>query len=663
MQDLRQSTREACQRLLEPLCDETRRIFRALSLEAYDRLVISLSSGKARHFLFKIYGRLNDGRTCWPSYEASVLWVNRLPELVKDRTGSSSNPEGWPEFVVASTDFTALVVNALWPPEQIEFGSAEAKALYGFLLARFLRQTMRSEGMERSRLKGPPVFEHEDSATFPLTGYQRIALVGCMFSDGFGLFMEQGTGKTPVVIARICNEALTSGDLYRAIIVCPKNVRANWQKEFEKFATVPGKVAVLRGTQVDRVKLLIEAMAKEDGCGWSAVVCSYEMVGRSWNALRLIPWDLAVADESHFIKSPGAARSKRMLKLRDISKARMCLTGTPVTNSGAIDLFTQLEFLGEGLSGFRSLERFRRYYARWIQVGPFRKFESHQNMPLIQERLVRVSFSIDKKTAMPDLPGKLYGVLEVRMTPEQQGRYVELRDRLVLEIKDSMDREANGVLAVNNALVKLLRLGQITSGFLVLERAGETVDAPERSVYKFDPNPKVEALMDLIKDSAPNEKFVVWACWVQDIKTIGARADVEGISCETFYGATNEEKRARAVDRFNTDPSCKVFLGNPAAAGFGLNLLGYDYSDPSAKQKAQVHVVYFSQNWSMVYRIQSEDRCHRWGTRMPVKYTDLSVPNTVDEEIREHVRVKRASALEVQDVKGILDRLVSRCPE
>jgi len=110
-----------------------------------------------------------------------------------------------------------------------------------------------------------------------------------------------------------------------------------------------------------------------------------------------------------------------------------------------------------------------------------------------------------------------------------------------------------------------------------------------------------------------------------------------------------------------------VFIGNPAAGGTGLNLIGYPPEGheiyerlgktPDDWETNCNHVIYYSQDWSMVKRSQSEKRAHRRGTRAPVRVTDLVVPNTVDTEIREAVLDKTRNALEIGDLRRILERL------
>jgi SNF2 family DNA or RNA helicase len=331
----------------------------------------------------------------------------------------------------------------------------------------------------------------------------------------------------------------------------------------------------------------------------------------------------------------------------------MALTGTPITNV-LFDLYTQLEWLGEGFSGFSSFEAFKKYYGKFTKRGRFNVLTEYKNVPLIQERLARLAFQIRKDEALPNLPEKLLDIVEVEMTSEQMKIYCEVRDNLMAEAKAAMDAaEAEGKprqLIINNILTK----------FPVFDNEGNEIEP--KTCDRLDPNPKIEALVELFQDKKPEQKTIIWACWKQDIRSITARLKLEGIDVVTYFGETSDEDRDEAVRRFNTDPKCTVFVGNPQAGGTGLNLLGYSPDDPSCTSNCD-HVIYYSQTWSPTTRSQSEDRAHRRGTRVNVRYTDLCIPNTIDEEIRTRVCAKRVAAMSLQDVRVIMQRLTELTPE
>ncbi|KKN77771.1 hypothetical protein LCGC14_0357450 [marine sediment metagenome] len=648
-----------------PITSASKRALRPLGLRDADMLDISLTDDD-RYFILKMWQpntwRGNGART-YASPQATRDFPLRFPERRR--------LEGIDQWQVAATDYSAILISQLWPSKQ-RVAEYDAQAMLTYILLTCKQQEENAKLIARWRDKQEVVDnKYILHPEFPLTKYQRVGLQCAMRSEGYALFMEQGTGKTPIVVARICNESIQHVQMYRAIIVAPKNVRINWQNEFDKFGTHKGRVTVLRGDKLERIKLVLDALDSSNRDRFSVIVCSYEAVSGTWDVLKAINWNLAVLDESHYIKSPRTRRAKYALYLRDKAKARMVLTGTPITNS-MLDVYMQLEFLGKGLSGFSTFEAFRKFYGVYrVSESGHKALVDFQNLPFIKERLARISFIIHKKEALPDLPAMVYDVHEVEMTPVQQGYYDDLRKHLAIEIEQDLQGTKNRQLVANNILTKLLRLAQITSGFIKwdgeLSEDGEKVLPGE--IDRIDPNPKLEGIVELLapydklknpEGKLPTDKTLIWACWVQDIKSIAARLKLEGIDCVTFYGKTSDNARKEAERRFNEDPKCPVLVANPAAGGTGLNLLGYDHwNNPPIQITNCNHEIYYSQNWSSTARSQSESRPHRRGTRVQIRVTDLCVPETIDEEIRMRVMQKRIAAYEIADVKQILARILS----
>jgi len=655
---------------------------------AKDRLHLQVTKSLEKtlsHFVASFY-RPNEHEPTGRSYpsRSTLEWAQQFPEFKYNLNTYDSF-----QIEVPTTDMVIERINACYSADQLQFGDVETEVVYRSVLIRGKQADRNAEVYAQYKEEGRiPSHTLTLSREYPLAPYQQVGLYNLHNSPGYGLFMEQGTGKTPVGIAEVCNAAedhwTKTGRMYRALIVCPKNVRKNWQSEFEKFATTAGKVTVLRGGEMDRLKQLLRAMVEEEvECKYTVIVCSYESMSRSWNAisklsamLRGEKFDLALLDESHYIKNGSTKRFKFATKLRDISTKRVILTGTPITNT-ALDLFTQFEFMGQGYSGFYSYKAFKKFFAAWKmdQATGREAMVGLQNMPFMKERLARYSFFVKQVDVQPELPDMVFDQVEVEMSAPQQAAYEQLRDQLAIEAEADLTRaegSSNRTMIINNVLVKMLKLAQITSGFLswspVLdEMTGDVIE--EARIDRFDPDHKLESLVHMLKRKTPEEKTVVWSCWVQNIKTIRARLAVEGIDAVTYYGGTSDHDREIAEYRFNCDKKCTVLIGNPAAGGTGLNLLGYPpegheiYTElrltPDDWETNADHEIYYSQNWSPTARSQSQKRLHRRGTRKPVRVTDLVVPGSIDEEIRAVVLQKQITAWSISDLRKVLSSIMT----
>lgn len=658
---------------MRSLCEETERLLKPIKLGEFDKIEIGIFADLESFTVDAFQSYSPESPRKLATLEAIPnRWQWRIP-------GSRIDTKG--KLICPATDFSVIVICALFPDDRITFRDQAAKTVFEYLCATFKsyfnRAQQQADFKTNSRLTAlaeslpnPPWLTDENGVVTPmmLNKYQRCAASCATGAEGYALFMEQGTGKTAVVIARMDEEARrrklqADKPIFKTLIVAPLNVRANWEAELKKFSTLRGKVFCEYGDWVGRQKLMLDAatVSKRD-YDWSALVISYGVMQRDAKLLACIPWDLAVLDEGHYICNGKAQRTRAALIVRDAAKSRMLLTGTPMPNRIG-ELYSQLEFLGKGFSGFRSRTEFDKFYEVTQSFHTNGRdnliVTGLQNTPILQERLARMSFIIKKKDALPDLPEKMYDVVGVQMTAEQRAVYKRAVESVMVEAEaelgGSRDDGRNYNMVLQNVLKKMLRLSQITSGFFVTDNVYDDVTDEilmAGEMHRFDPNPKIEELVELVKNKPKTSKTIIWCCWKQDIKSISARLRLEGLDYVSMHGETPQDERERIKKRFNEDVLCRGLVGGSASGGVGVNLLGHSDDDTNCD-----HVIYFSQNFSSPIRSQSEDRPHRLGTRVPVRYTDLVVPGTIDQEIREAVVLKRRKSYAVQDVRDILHKL------
>lgn len=597
----------------------------------------------------------------------AIDWLASIPETAKTKDISQL------KSLVAVTDYTAILIHSVWPRNRIIFGDKVAEAKLNFLLAQFFAQTDRARMQAEFKLQGklPPLPpEYRKHPRNPLSPYQEAALAFALGNDGAGLFMEQGTGKTPIGTNAICvigdRLRATEGRACRALILCPAQVRGNWKREIAKFATTKGLVQVVKGGKQKRATDIIRqiaALSPESGYNFGASIVSYDTAANDAKFLSSIDWDIVVADESHRFKWHLSKRWQTLKNVLEKAHRSLIMTGTPFGNT-LMDLYTQLEAVYPGGSGFSSFKAFRQFYGRYEQRGQtatggaIEVLVGYSNIPLLQERLTRLAFSITKKEAGLQLPDKQTGVIEVELSPKQVKAYKALADQMLAELDD----DDASTVTVTHHLTKLLRLAQVTSNHTMPDEAERpvTIDPKE--------NPKVKALMDYLEDALEwrydddgkkipgRNKIVVSAHFKYDFQVISEALTKAGIKHVTYFGDTKMNDRDAIVDAYNNDPEIRVLIANPASAGEGLNLLGYDKENPDATDTYSSEMIFYSVDWSFIKRSQMEDRVHRRGMRSPVKVTDLMVPGSIDETIREAVQSKKSNALTLQDVRAILEK-------
>ena len=149
-------------------------------------------------------------------------------------------------------------------------------------------------------------------------------------------------------------------------------------------------------------------------------------------------------------------------------------------------------------------------------------------------------------------------------------------------------------------------------------------------------NNRIEELMQVLSETTG--KAIIWANYIHDILNIESAIKKEygPTSYCTYYGATKAEDRQKCIHDFqNKSSDCRFFIGNTQTGGYGITLT------------AASTVIYYSNNYDLEKRIQSEDRAHRIGQVNPVLYIDMVSKGTVDEKIIKALKNKVNIAKEI----------------
>lgn len=450
--------------------------------------------------------------------------------------------------------------------------------------------------------------------------HQRRALQAMRGREFFALLMEMGTGKTKVAIDDI-GILLSEDEIDLAIVFAPKGVYKNWVRR-EIPAHMPSDLLsgiVLgvweSGGGSSENKKTLEKLLHTRGI----LVINIEAVSSGDKAMRYI--DLLMKnrrvavyiDESTKIKNHSSNRSKNVMKIGRGAKYRRIMTGSPVTRS-PLDLFSQFEFLSPGSLGSRSFYAFRARYAV-MQQKTFggRSVDivvGYRNLDELTDRVSHHSFRVLKEECL-DLPAKVYETVDVDLTDEQRRVYNEVRDEAFSVLE-------NGEIVSATAIItQILRLQQVV--------CGHVTDAD--GVVRTLRSGRVEAMMDVLEEISG--KVVIWARFRHDIRCIAEalRETYGDDSVAEFHGG-NTATREDEADRFISDPSCRFMVSNQQSGGYGNTWI------------AANTVIYYSNDYDLEKRLQSEDRTHRAGQTKSVTYIDLVARGTVDEKILHALRKK-----------------------
>lgn len=442
-------------------------------------------------------------------------------------------------------------------------------------------------------------------------------------NKGFGLLFEMGCGKTLTAIA-IAGAGYQMGKIDRLLIVAPTSVVAVWPKELREYAKFKYTCKTLLGEKQQRIKQIDDLM-KFPFKALKIAVINYESTWRPeiLEKLKEFDADMVIADESQRIKTYDAAQSKAMHELGDQARYKLILSGTPV-QTAAIDIWSQYRFLDKSVFG----ENFFKFRGRYAIMGGYgnKKIVGYRDLEGLIKKEHSIAFRVTKDEAL-DLPEQTFETRRIQFSPKEKSLYERLK-------KDSYaELDNGGHITATTVLTKLLRLQQLTGGFLVQDEAQKP---------QLVSRAKLDALTDIIVDYVigSGKKLVVFARFIAEVKAIidlAAKVLPKDLKQVAIYGDVKKEDRGDIVKQFQEDPSTVLFVGQIDTAGTGITLTAADTC------------VYYSKNFNYATYSQSLSRIHRIGQRNCCTYIDLEIEGTIDELISSALSRKEDMAKTVVD--------------
>lgn len=448
---------------------------------------------------------------------------------------------------------------------------------------------------------------------------------------------DMGLGKT-IQIAGLIN---ARPEAKAILIVCPQGLRINWQRELTKWLVRPTRIFVVLGA---------DDFPPADA---EIVIVNYEkLVGKPGKimlpALMARSWDLMIADEAQALKNPEAQRTVAVLGREDdpaapglVSKTKKAvyLTGTPIENR-------PIEF--HGLLKACAPQEFPFWHYAKRYCGAFKErhgwnFSGASNLEELQVRLrATVMVRRLKSEVLKELPSKQRQVIVLARNgaagaiDDENSAYAPFEEEIA-EIQAEMEvAEAAGDDAAYNAAVA--RLSMATKVAFTKMAAVRHEVAMQKVPYV------VEHLQTMLESGV--KKVVVFAHHHDVMDAIVAEF---GSAAVQFSGRNNATEKQEAVDRFQTDASVRVFVGQITAAGVGITLT------------AASNVVFAELDWVPGKVTQAEDRCNRMGQTESVLVQHLVFDGSIDARMAQVLVEKqdiqdRALDNPDRDFKGMVEK-------
>lgn len=454
---------------------------------------------------------------------------------------------------------------------------------------------------------------------------------------------DPGTGKTITALLGLTElwidhvlKGATSPE--PILVVCPASVVDPWVEAVRVWAP-HWSVTPYRGPR--RQRLL---------GGFDVYVTSYDVAridaptGRRGPLNRLAP-NAVVIDECHYIKNPGAERTKALVRIARDAPYVIGASGTPITHHTG-DLCPMLEAMDHGAwpSGERFKSRFlftngeSGYAQKVLGLNPDAEPEFRA---CLEGQLRRVA-----KADVLDLPPKVYSVRTVDMPAEWRKAYTEFETEMFAELPgaDGGVGEELSVMDVFTVLTHLKALACAPADVRVEieEVMDENPDSPtfgrlvERRHVHLDlkaPSWKVAELLRVLEER-PHQQVLVFAPSKQLVLLAGAAAENAGRRAGYVVGGQTPKQRTAVIEAFQTG-ELDLVLATTGAGGVGITLT------------AAETVVFLQRPLSLVEATQAEDRAHRIGQTRSVEIIDIITRDTVDDRIRSILRTHAGQLAEL----------------
>ncbi|XP_054479771.1 DNA annealing helicase and endonuclease ZRANB3 isoform X2 [Anoplopoma fimbria] len=404
----------------------------------------------------------------------------------------------------------------------------------------------------------------------------------CMIAD------EMGLGKTVQAIA----VAYAFRQEWPLLVVVPSSLKYPWIEELERW------IPELQPGDIN----LVENKSHTMGIGSSKVtVLGYGLLTTDARplveALTRQRFAVVVVDESHYLKSRNAARTKILVPLIQSSKRAILLTGTPALGRPE-ELFMQIEALYPKRLGTWTDYAKKYCNAHYRFFGSRRQWDCRgaSNLEELHQRLSEIMIRRLKAEVLPQLPPKV-------------------RQRIPFDLPKEAAKEASASFAEWERLMKGLGSGGVATDNPFTQVMGLVTQ-----MYKQTAIAKAGAVKDYIKMMLEVEqlKFLVFAHHLTMLQACTEAAIEAKAGYIRIDGSVPSSERIQLVHKFQSDPETRVAILSIQAAGQGLTLT------------AASHVVFAELYWNPGHIKQAEDRAHRIGQTASVNVHYLIAKGTFD---------------------------------
>ncbi len=414
---------------------------------------------------------------------------------------------------------------------------------------------------------------------------------------------EMGLGKSAQAIS-----AADQINANRILVLCPAVARNNWLREFKKFSTVQRDFSLV--------------FSKSHKSNFSdSIGISYDLASH-FGAGYFGQFDLLILDEAHYLKSITTKRTRSVFgKAGYVRQAKRiwALTGTPAPNHAG-ELWPLLYTFGFVAETY---DRFVETYCTYLDTSFGRQITGTRsdNTPKLKAILDKVMLRRKTSEVLKDLP-KLF-ITDLAIDPEENKFDIDFMQDPRFERERRILEDTFGHLDMTS-----------DAAFQALEGLAGSLATIRRYVGLKKAGPAATLVIDELENNA-YDKIVIFAIHTHVVSELEEK--LKAFNPVTLTGSTPPDERQINIDEFQTNPKCRVFIGNIHAAGTAITLT------------ASNQVLFVEQDWVPGNNAQALKRCHRIGQTKPVFVRIAGLAGSFDEQVAAILSRKARELFELFD--------------
>lgn len=484
-----------------------------------------------------------------------------------------------------------------------------------------------------------------------LRPYQVEAVDAIVERRSLLLAMIMGSGKTATAISAV-RQLRRLRQVDHGVVFALKSTLGQWEREIHTWDP-RASVQVISGTKKQRVA----GFRRAHRFNWN--ITNYETLVNDWNEIKqYLPTDFCVADEATMLKGFSAKRTRRAKALAKQTPVRIALTGQPIENRPE-ELFSLMEWVDPEILG-----PFPKFDRTFVVRDAWGKPRSYRNLSLITQRLGPAMFRRSREDIAQWLPDLVELDVPVTLDPAAWALHEFVRKDLSVAIDAAIAAGSGGGFdlaahygrgqsqdskgLMGQVMTRMLAMRMLSSHPHLLLLSADNFDSPisnAGSQYASDlkaaglldnmpkTNAKFDALVEHVDEilaEDPRNKVVVFSTFKPTVAMMGAALAKLGHHWVRITGDVGAAERDRNIQRFNSDPDCRIFLSSDAGA------YGVDLNKGS-------HVINFDLPWSagaLAQRVARIDRTNSAFDSITVEY--MFGADTIEDRMLRMLRQKQA---------------------